>query len=79
MKRIPLAYLDNQPNFSLSCCRKNKPLGLSPSQIKFTSPNPLRKTPLERGGIDPSHPSPHPKKTLLKKFKKILNPLFPFS
>jgi hypothetical protein len=32
---------------------------------------------LERGGIDPSSP-PHPKKTLLKKKKKILNLLSPF-
>jgi len=58
---------------------KKQTFGLVPIfKKKFTSPNPLKKAPLEKGGITPSSP-PHPKKThLKKKKKKKLTPHPPF-
>jgi hypothetical protein len=75
--KIPPFYLEKKPNFSLPCHPRNKPLGLIPIPKKFTSPNPLKKPPLGRGGIAPSSPS-HPTKTLLEKKRKNSNPLFLF-
>jgi len=57
---------------------KKQTFGLVPIfKKKFTSPNPLNKAPLEKGGITPSSP-PHPEKNLFGKEKKKINTSSPF-
>ncbi len=77
IKKISHSCLGKQPNFSLPCHPRNNPLGLSPSQTKFTYPNPLKWN-LFWKGVELPHPILLIEKKPFWKRKKNPNPSSPF-